>query len=153
MPTDPSGFIEFLKSRKHRAAELLEVQRWNVLEEEPGWLHVECHLPDSVLNVSGFLFGGFTPVYVDLLAIWTCVTTLSGPRQWLATVNMRVDYLEPIVRPGFRAKSRLVNARKKRDYLVETSFVSLDHEKEKLLAFALTTMRKTPRTKLPEASG
>ena len=152
MSDDPSGFVEFLKSQKHRAAILLEAQRWNVLEVKPGWLHVQCHLPDSVLNVAGFLFGGFTPVYVDLLAIWTCVTTLSGPRQWLATVNMRVDYLEPIVRPGFRAKSRLVNVRK-RDYLVETSLVSLDSEDEKLLAFAVTMMRKTPRSQVPPVSG
>ena len=149
MSNDPWGFVESLIARQHPAAALLEAQQWNVIEIEPGSVHVECHMPDPVLNISGFLFGGFTAVYVDLFAIWACVTTMTSPRPWMATVNMRIDYLEPIVIPGFRAKSRLINKRK-RDYLVETSFLSHDRESDQLLAFALTTLRKTPRNRLPE---
>ena len=103
-------------------------------------------MPDAVLNLGGFVFGGFTPTYVDFVAIWTCMTTMEGDLAWLSTVNMRIDYLEPIHPPGFRIDSRVVNLRK-RDYLVETQFRGSD---ETLLAFALTNLRRMTDRSLRE---
>lgn len=134
-------FIELAKSRNHNAARLLEAHAWTILDVAPGRLHLDCHLPQGVLNLGGTLFGGFTPTYVDLVAIWTCMTTMPGDLQWLHTVNMRVDYLEPIGPPGFQIKSHLVNVRR-RDYLVETRFILPEADGERLLAFAITTLRR-----------
>ena len=54
-------------------------------------------------NPRGQLFGGFTPTYVDLVAL---ATAFAGAAQvprpaWLATTSMSVDYFEPVVGPRF----------------------------------------------------
>ncbi len=138
MVTDISGFLQFTIDRAHNAARLLEAERWTLVEVRAGHVAVDCPLPSSVLNLGGSLFGGFTPTYVDYLAIWTCMTAMEGRWEWLATVNMRIDYLEPIFPPGFRATSTLRNVRR-RDYLVETRLEGSDG---RLLVFAMTNLRR-----------
>jgi len=142
MDQDFTGFLELARGRNHNAGRLLEAYDWKILEIAPGWLHLDCHVPQQVLNLGGTLFGGFTPTYVDMIAIWTCMTTMPGELTWLSTVNMRVDYLEPIRPPGFEVKSRLINVRR-RDHLVETSFIEpLGDGEPRMLAFAVTTLKK-----------
>lgn len=147
MPEDFTGFLELARSRGHNAGRLLEAYDWKILEIASGLLRLDCHVPPQVLNLGGTLFGGFTPTYVDMIAIWTCMTTMPEQMVWLSTVNMRVDYLEPIRPPGFRVSSRLVNVRR-RDYLVETTFHARDEDGQsegevgKMLAFAITTLRR-----------
>jgi len=152
MPDDFTGFLNLARARNHNAGRLLEAYAWTILEIQSGHLRLECHVPDQVLNLGGTLFGGFTPTYVDMIAIWTCMTTMAEQMVWLSTVNMRVDYLEPIRPPRFHVDSRLVNVRR-RDYLVETRFIEPTNDDEpnddepnaagqKMLAFAITTLKK-----------
>lgn len=138
MPEDFTGFLEFATSRNNSPASFLEADRWQLQKISSGQLEIQCHLPEAVLNSAGMLFGGFTPTYVDLIAIWASMTTLEDSTPWLVTVNMRVDYFEPIVPPGFRALARVLNIRK-RDYFVETRF---ENDQGTLLANGITTLRR-----------
>jgi len=115
-----------------------------VLEESEGYLRIRAHVPERVKNPRGQLFGGFTPTYVDLVALFT--VRAGEPererrfRNWLATTNLRVDYFEPITGPHFVMESRLVKARG-RTHFVETRFLD---EEGVLAVFATTTMRSVP---------
>jgi acyl-coenzyme A thioesterase PaaI-like protein len=131
-----------LLGKGHPAGDFLEAYEWVVLEEGPGLLRIQAHLPAHVKNPRGQLFGGFTPTYVDLVAL---LTVRSGQpwdatrvRTWLATTNMRIDYFEPIVGPAFVIESRLMKKRG-RTNAVETRFYDPD---ETLAVFALTTIRE-----------
>jgi len=148
MHNDFTGFLELARRRDHNAARLLKAYDWQILDIRPGRLEVQCALPDEVLNLGGSLFGGFTPTYVDLVSIWTCMTLLTPELAWLSTVRLDVTYLEPIVPPGFRIEGLVRNVRK-RDYLVETSFRDDDGT---LLALGLATLRKAHDRALPIAA-
>jgi uncharacterized protein (TIGR00369 family) len=145
---DFTGFLELARQRNHNAARLLGAYDWKILAIEPGKLKLECQLPAEVLNLGGSLFGGFTPTYVDLISIWTCMTTLGGEFAWLSTVRLEVNYFEPII-AGFRVEAIVRNVRK-RDYLVETAFRDDDG---KLLALGMTTLRKSHDKRLPLHDG
>src|ERR671937_703435 len=60
-----------LVGRGHPAGDFLEAWAWEVLDEAPGYLRLEATLPDHVKNPRGQLFGGFTPTYVDMVALFT----------------------------------------------------------------------------------
>lgn len=152
---EPRGGAPFLRAwaerkpgqligRGHPAGDFLEAYDWKLLEEGPGLLRIRAHLPEHTRNPRGQLFGGFTPTYVDLVALFTVRSAAGeqGPRlrSWLATTNMRVDYFEPIVGPEFEIESRLVKQRGRTNF-VETRFF----EKGGALAvFAITTLREVP---------
>jgi len=131
-----------LIGRGHPAGDFLEAYDWALLEERPGFLRLRAHLPAHVKNPRGQLFGGFTPTYVDLVALLTVRTTeqrqAAGFRTWLATANMRVDYFEPIVGPAFIIESRHLKQRG-RTHVVEARFCDPE---DTLAVFALTTMRE-----------
>ena len=138
-PREPGQLI----GRGHPAGDFLEAYRWKVLEESAGRLVISAHLPDQVKNPRGQLFGGFTPTYVDLIALFTVRAgqreELGGEiRSWLATTNMRVDYFEPILGPEFVIESNQVKKRG-RTHFVETRFLDSSGE---LAVFAVTTMRE-----------
>ena len=128
-----------LIGKGHPAGDFLEAWAWDVLEQGPGLLRLSAHLPAHVKNPRGQLFGGFTPTYVDLVALFTVRAgeDRSAPRRWLATTNLRVDYFEPITGPRFEVESRREKQRG-RTHFVATRFVQ-DGE---LAAHALTTMRE-----------
>lgn len=136
--TDPDRLV----GRGHMAGDFLEAYDWTVLEESKGFLRVEAHLPDHARNPRGQLFGGFTPTYVDMVALFT-VRAGPGrldpevPRGWLATTNMRIDYFEPILGPTFVIESA-VEKHRGRTVFVATRFFQ-DGE---LAVHALTTMRE-----------
>jgi acyl-coenzyme A thioesterase PaaI-like protein len=131
-----------LIGKGHPAGDFLEAYEWKLVAEGEGYLRVEAHVPAHVRNPRGQLFGGFTPTYVDLVALLT--VRAGGPRgetrsrSWLATTNMRVDYFEPILGPRFVIESRLVKKRGRTNF-VETRFYDPG---ETLAVFALTTMRE-----------
>jgi acyl-coenzyme A thioesterase PaaI-like protein len=131
-----------LLGRGHPAGDFLEAYDWTVLEEGHGVLRVRAHVPPHVKNPRGQLFGGFTPTYVDLIALLTVRTAErreeSGFRTWLATTNMRVDYFEPIVGPQFIIESRLIKKRGRTNF-VETCFFDPENT---LAVFAVTTLRE-----------
>jgi acyl-coenzyme A thioesterase PaaI-like protein len=131
-----------LLGKGHPAGDFLEAYEWKVLEESAGVLRIQAHVPQHVKNPRGQLFGGFTPTYVDLIALLTVRTTESrdanGFRTWLATTNMRVDYFEPIVGPQFTIESRLLKKRG-RTNVIDTRFFDPG---DTLAVFALTTIRE-----------
>ncbi len=131
-----------LIGKGHPAGDFLEAYLWTVLEEAPGKLRLRAHLPEHVKNPRGQLFGGFTPTYVDLVALLTVRAgqPRDGWRTWLATTSMRLDYFEPIVGPNFWIESQLIKSRG-RTRVVETRF--FDPE-EVLAVFAFTTIREMP---------
>lgn len=133
-----------LMGKGHPAGDFLEAYEWTVLEEGPGFLRIRAHLPDHVRNPRGQLFGGFTPTYVDLVALFTVRAgeerAVERFRTWLATTNMRVDFFEPIVGPEFVIESRLVKKRGRTNF-VETSFFD---PPDNLAVLAVTTLREIP---------
>lgn len=126
--------------RGHPAGDFLEAYEWRLLDQRVGYLRIEAGLPEQVRNPRGQLFGGFTPTYVDMIALMTVNAGAdrgSAPRRWLATTNMRVDYFEPIVGPTFVIESEL-EKRRGRTCFVITKFFQDDD----LAAHAVTTMRE-----------
>ena len=119
-----------LVGRGHPAGDFLEAWAWDVLDEAAGFIRPR-----------GQLFGGFTPTYVDLIALFTVRAgedrSVPRPMRWLATTNMRVDYFEPVTGPRFVIDSRREKQRG-RTHFVSTRFLQDDE----LAVFALTTMRE-----------
>jgi len=128
--------------RGHPAGDFLEAYDWRLLEERPGFLRIEAHLPERVKNPRGELFGGFTGTYVDLVALFTVRAGRrgEGPQHWLATANMRLDYFAPVKGPRFEIESELVHRRRRTVY-VRTAFREPGGP---LLVHALTTLREVP---------
>ena len=130
-----------LVGKGHNAGDLLEAWRWTVVDEAPGRLVIEAHLPDHLKNPKGQLFGGFTPTYVDFVSLYTVHAAdaerdPTSPRSFLNTINMRCDYFEPIVGPTFTIIGEVVN-RRGLTSLVSTRFMDGDT----MLAHAITTLR------------
>jgi acyl-coenzyme A thioesterase PaaI-like protein len=130
-----------LIGKGHPACDFLEAYAWDVLEERSGYLKVSAGLPLHARNPRGQLFGGFTPTYVDMVALMTvhAGAERTGATSWLATTNMRVDYFEPITGPTFVIESEL-EKRRGRTCFVVTRFWQGDT----LAAYAVTTMREVP---------
>lgn len=131
-----------LVGKGHMAGDFLEAYEWTVVEEDEGYLRIEAHLPKHVMNPRGQLFGGFTPTYVDMVALFTVRAgpgrlNFKGPRSWLATTRMSIDYFEPITGPVFVMDSRLEKSRGRTRH-VTTRFLQ-DGE---LAVLASTTMRE-----------
>jgi acyl-coenzyme A thioesterase PaaI-like protein len=127
--------------RGHAAADFLEAWDWQVLEHAEGVLRVSAHLPERVRNPRGQLFGGFTPTYVDLVALATARRRVGqgGPDQrvWLATSSMHVDYFRPILGPRFIIDSRH-EVKSGRTHLVLSRFL----QEGALAVHAATTLRE-----------
>lgn len=124
----------------HCAGDLLEAYNWKVLQEESGLVELDVHLPNQVLNPRGQLFGGFTGTYIDMVAIYTVRTLFAETPgfTWASTVNMRIDYLQPVLGPRFRIRGELINDGRT-TCLVATSFFDENGDK---LVYAITTLRK-----------
>ncbi len=108
-PADPSRII----GRGHPVGDILEAHEWEVLERQLGKLRVAAHLPDTVRNPRGQLFGGFTGAYVDFMSLFTYWAghpdEHSRKRGWLSTLNMRIDYFRPVEGPRFEMEGRVVH--------------------------------------------
>lgn len=130
----------------HPAGDFLGGPEWIVVEESDGRLVVDVPLVDAAKNFRGQLFGGFAPTYIDLIALRT-VSAGTGERShgWLLTLNLRVEYFEPVEGPRFLIESRVVN-RRGRTILVETTF--RDHA-GKMLLFATIMLLEQPQSVAP----
>lgn len=132
---------ERLVGKGHPAGDFLEAYDWIVVDEEVDRLRIDAHLPAQVLNPRGQLFGGFTPTYVDLVSLHANRAgpdrnAPDRPRFWTATINMRVDYFEPITGPRFVIEAIVENRRG------QTSLVATRMYQDGVLAtYAITTMR------------
>lgn len=142
-----------LVSRGHAAGDVLEAYEWNVVAKESGRLEVQAHLPQALKNPQGQLFGGFTPAYVDFVSLHT-VHTIDDerddaqPTYWLATINMRCDYFEPIMGPTFTVVGEVVNQRG-----LTTTVSTKFHSGDLLCAFGLTTLRSVPGVQVEPQTG
>ena len=137
--TNPARLV----GRGHPAGDILEAWAWDVLERSDGHVRVSAHLPSHLCNPRGELFGGFTPTYVDLLAIHTIRShqpARPGQRPRLSTLSLRVDYMEPIVGPTFIIDSQLEKQRGRTNY-VTTRFM----QDSELAALAATVVLETSR--------
>ena len=131
-----------LIGKGHPAGDFLEAYAWDLLEERAGYLKVRAHLPEQARNPRGQLFGGFTPTYVDMIALMTAKAGTPPEERfgsWLATTNMNVDYFEPIVGPTFVVESELEKRRGRTGFVVTRFW-----QEDTLAAYALTTMRDMP---------
>lgn len=132
-----------LLGRGHTAGDFLEAYDWLVLDKRDGYLRVEAGLPDHVRNPRGQLFGGFTPTYVDLVALFTVRTGTDDadgiPRRWLATTQMRLDYFAPITGPRFVVESELEKKRGRTNFVLTRFF-----QDDALAVLAATTIREIP---------
>jgi acyl-coenzyme A thioesterase PaaI-like protein len=148
LPADATGAIRAWSTKEpgrligkgHPAGDFLAAYEWVLLEEGRGHLRVEAGLPQQVRNPRGQLFGGFTPTYVDLIALMTVHAGEDRsrlPRTWLATTNMRIDYFEPITGPTFVIDTELEKQRGRTSFVVTRFF-----QDGVLAAYALTTMRE-----------
>lgn len=126
----------------HHAGDFLGAPDWRVIEERTGFVRIAASLPERVRNPRGQLFGGFTGVYVDFVALLTARAGGAGAPEkrerhgWLATSNMRIDYLRPVVEEHLLLEGRVLH-RGRRSHLVE---VRLLDERETPLVHALVTM-------------
>jgi acyl-coenzyme A thioesterase PaaI-like protein len=125
----------------HPAGDLLNGPDWRVVEEEPGRLVVDVPLVPAVKNFRGHLFGGFAPAYIDLIALRT---VSAGHREmthgWLVTLNLHVEYFEPVEEPRFIIESAIVN-RRGRTIFIEIRFKDAQG---KLLLFSTVTLIEKP---------
>ena len=128
-PPRPSLFPEpgRVIGRGHHAGDFLDAPDWRVLEERAGFLRLEATVPDRVRNPRGQLFGGFTGVYADLVALLTVRAgePRGGWRGWLATSNMRIDYLLPVTGERVVLEGRRLH-RGRRSHLVEVRMLDPD---------------------------
>jgi acyl-coenzyme A thioesterase PaaI-like protein len=102
---------------------------------------VDVPLVPAAKNFRGQLFGGFAPAYIDLIALRT-VSAGTGERAhgWLVTLNMHVEYFEPVEGPRFVIESTLAK-RRGRTLFIETRFKDPEG---KLLLFATATLLEQP---------
>lgn len=113
--------------RGHAAGDFLGAYDWSILDEAVGRLRLDAAIPDRVRNPRGQLFGGFTGTYVDMVALFTVRAGHSRNhwRGWLATSNLRIDYLEPVVGERVILEGRVLRSGRK-SHLVEVRFLDLD---------------------------
>jgi acyl-coenzyme A thioesterase PaaI-like protein len=134
-----------LVGKGHMAGDLLEAYDWIVLDKRAGYLKIEAGLPQRVRNPRGQLFGGFTPTYVDLVALFTVRSGASRSpagdeppmMRWLATSHMSLDYFEPITGPRFVIESELEKKRGRTNFIVTRFF-----QDDVLAVLAATTIRE-----------
>lgn len=121
----------------HPAGDFLDGTDWRVLEEAEGRLVVDVPLVQAVRNFRGHLFGGFAPAYIDLIALRTVSAGARSekPHGWLLTLNLHVEYFEPVEGPRFIIESHVVN-RRGRTIFVETKFRDRAGPDAKVLLFA-----------------
>jgi uncharacterized protein (TIGR00369 family) len=126
----------------HCAGDLLGAPDWNIVQEAEGSVEIDAHLPTQVMNPRQQLFGGFTGTYVDMVALYT-IRTLFPNRDdyWITTINMRIDYLDPVLGPRMRLHGELVNKGRSTS-LVSVTFLNEQGDK---LVYALVTLRVVDR--------
>jgi acyl-coenzyme A thioesterase PaaI-like protein len=107
----------------HPAGDFLSGPDWLVVDEAEGHLVVDVPLVEAAKNFRGHLFGGFAPAYIDLVALRTVSAghRHEAPHGWLLTMNLHVEYFEPVEGPRFLIESRIVK-RRGRTIFVEVTF-------------------------------
>ena len=129
----------------HRVGDLLEAPNWRAVEQDKDYLVVEAPMPDHVLNPRGHLFGGFTPIYCDFMAIFVARQTerevdVHRWAGWMATRDMRIEYLRPVINSPLRIEGRALH-RGRKNHLVEVRFLG---DEDELLVLSHVKMVEVP---------
>lgn len=98
----------------HRIADMLDAPSWRVREQGGGRLVVQATLPLLLQNYRGQLFGGFTGAYIDFIGLALVRSQLSEEQRavlGLTTLNMRIEYFEPVVGPHFLLEATVLKVR------------------------------------------
>jgi len=134
----------FLIGPGHPAGDFLNGPDWRIVEEAEGRFVVDVPLVSHVRNYRGHLFGGFAPTYIDLIALRTMSAgrSLEVKHGWLLTLNLHVDYFEPVEGPRFVIESQILH-RRARTIFLEVKFRDSNG---KLLLFSTVTLLEQPRT-------
>ena len=129
----------------HPAGDFLNGPDWRVVEESEGYLLVDVPLVPAAANFRGQLFGGFAPAYIDLIALRTISAGFRSERThgWLVTLNLHVEYFEPVLGPRFGLESQIVN-RRGRTIFVEIKFREAAEPASKILLYASTLLLEQP---------
>ena len=92
-----------LMGRGHGPGDSVHAFDWDVVDESEGFIAVLAVLPDSARNPRGTMFGGYTGLYVDLMALHTHRSGRrdAADRPSLHTVHMAIDYLAPVTSARF----------------------------------------------------
>ena len=112
----------------HRVGDQLDASSWLVRERGAERLVAEATLPVALQNYRGQLFGGFTGAYVDFVALALVREEMSAAEKQsmgLTTLNMRIDYFEPVHGPRFVLEAEILKKRGA-NYFVEVRFRGLD---------------------------
>jgi acyl-coenzyme A thioesterase PaaI-like protein len=126
----------YLVARGHPAGDVLEAWDWRVLTRTADTLRIACSLPEHLKNPRGQLFGGFTGTYVDFVCLHTLRGDPTTQRGFQSTINMRIDYFEPITGPTFEVEGKILKLRGKTS-LVSASFYVADE----LAVYSISTFR------------
>ncbi len=129
----------------HCAGDLVQASQWKILREERGLVEVDVHVPEHMLNPRRQLFGGFTGTYVDMISIYTARTLYDEQADfWATTINMRIDYLEPVMGPRMLLRGELIKEGKSTS-LVATHFTDPAGNK---MVYAITTLKMLDKRQL-----
>jgi acyl-coenzyme A thioesterase PaaI-like protein len=131
----------------HPAGDFLNGPDWRIVAEEEGRLVVDVPLVPAAQNFRGQLFGGFAPAYIDLIALRTVSAGFKAGRAhgWLVTLNLHVEYFEPVMGPRFAIETQIVN-RRARTIFVDVRFRESPEPDAKVLLFATTMLLEQPVT-------
>jgi len=118
-----------LVGRGHPVGDFLDAPTWEVLERGEGSLRLRAVLPERVKNPRGELFGGFTPTYVDFVALHLFHSSQAAnePRRWLSTASLNVEYFAPIRGPVFEMAGEVLQ-RRGRSAFVQLRFLGAEGE-------------------------
>lgn len=112
----------------HRVGDQLDASSWRVRERSDDRLVAEATLPVAMQNYRGQLFGGFTGAYVDFIALALVRHKMSASEKesmGLTTLNMRIDYFEPVQGPRFVLEADILKKRGA-NYFINVQFRGLD---------------------------
>lgn len=112
----------------HRVGDQLDASSWRILERSADRLVAEATLPVAMQNYRGQLFGGFTGAYVDFIALALVRHEMSPSEKasmGLTTLNMRIDYFEPVHGPRFVLEADILKKRGA-NYFIDVRFRGFD---------------------------
>lgn len=132
-----------LMGRGHGPGDSVHAWDWDVLGETDGHIEVLAVLPDSARNPRGTMFGGYTGLYVDLVALHT---HRAGRREVLdrpslMTVHLAIDYLAPITQHRFRITGEVDARRQRRSW----STITMYEGDEKAVVARVTLQEMRPQ--------
>ena len=119
---------------------------YRLVEVRRGWARLEVESTTQLMNPSGVMHGGASFGLADS-AVAAALMTIYGPGNALLTIEMKINYLEPIVEGTVVAEAAVLRSSRRSAYAEVDVWAS-----GKLAARASTTYMIRPRGE-PSAPG